>query len=191
MCGIAGFTHKGRTVGEGIARRLTESIFHRGPDQQGVFQAADVTLCAVRLKIIDLGGGDQPIVSDDGQTVIVFNGEIYNHAELRQELRSLGHQFHTSCDTEVVLHAFQQWNTACFARLRGMFGVALWGLVEPPSLARSVLLALAFVLTSLSSTDFMPRRLRQEVVRPLAVKAVPIFNATPSPALYPAQSAHL
>src|SRR5579872_3186998 len=126
MCGIAGYTHKGRSVGEGVARRMTASLFHRGPDQQGVFHSADVSLGAVRLKIIDLGGGDQPIVSDDGDTVIVFNGEVYNHVELRRELEALGHRFHSQCDTEVVLHAFQEWNTGCFARLRGMFGVALW-----------------------------------------------------------------
>jgi asparagine synthase (glutamine-hydrolysing) len=126
MCGIAGFTHKGRPGGESVARRMTASLFHRGPDQQGTFQSADVSLCAVRLKIIDLGGGDQPFSSDDGDTVIAFNGEIYNHAELRRELEGLGHRFHTRCDTEVVLHAFQQWNTGCFQRLRGMFAVALW-----------------------------------------------------------------
>src|SRR5215472_8263768 len=101
MCGIAGFTHKNRAVGEGVARRMTASLVHRGPDQQGVFQSEHVSLCAVRLKIIDLGGGDQPIVSDDGSTVIAFNGEIYNHAALRQELESLGHRFHSTCDTEV------------------------------------------------------------------------------------------
>src|SRR5215472_14726280 len=126
MCGIAGFTHKFRTVNEAVTRRITSALFHRGPDQQGVFHSDDVSLCAVRLKIIDLSGGDQPIVSDDGNTVIAFNGEIYNHAELRRELESLGHRFHTHCDTEVILHAFQQWDTQCFAKLRGMFGVALW-----------------------------------------------------------------
>jgi asparagine synthase (glutamine-hydrolysing) len=126
MCGIAGFTHKGRAGGESVARRITNALYHRGPDQQGIFHSDDITLCAVRLKIIDLGGGDQPIVSDDGDTVIAFNGEVYNHAELRRELESLGHRFHSNCDTEVVLHAFQEWNTGCFARLRGMFGVALW-----------------------------------------------------------------
>ena len=83
-------------------------------------------MAAVRLKIIDLGGGDQPILSAGGDTVIVFNGEIYNHVELRSELEGLGARFRTRCDTEVVLEAFRYWDTACFARLRGMFGVALW-----------------------------------------------------------------
>jgi asparagine synthase (glutamine-hydrolysing) len=126
MCGIAGFTHQGRAESEGVTRRITAALLHRGPDQQGHFHSPDVSLCAVRLKIIDLGGGDQPMVSDDGNTVIAFNGEVYNHSEVRRELEALGHCFHTNCDTEVVLHAFQQWNTKCFARLRGMFGVALW-----------------------------------------------------------------
>jgi asparagine synthase (glutamine-hydrolysing) len=81
---------------------------------------------AVRLSIIDVSGGDQPIHSDDGDTVIVYNGEVYNHEPLRRELESLGHRFHTRCDTEVILHAFLEWDTACFARLRGMFAIALW-----------------------------------------------------------------
>ena len=106
MCGIAGFTHWNRSVDASVIRRVTASLTHRGPDQQGTFQSRDVSLGAVRLKIIDLEGGDQPLRSDDGDTIVVFNGEIYNHAELRRELASLGHRFHTHCDTEVALHAF-------------------------------------------------------------------------------------
>ena len=81
---------------------------------------------ATRLKILDLQHGDQPIATEDGDTVIVFNGEIYNHLEVRAELDKLGHRFHTHCDTETVLHAFLEWDTQCFRRLRGMFAVALW-----------------------------------------------------------------
>jgi asparagine synthase (glutamine-hydrolysing) len=80
----------------------------------------------VRLKIIDLEGGDQPMSSDDGDTMVAFNGEIYNHAELRRELASLGHRFHTQCDTETLLHAFLEWDAGAFARLRGMFAAAFW-----------------------------------------------------------------
>jgi asparagine synthase (glutamine-hydrolysing) len=126
MCGIAGFTCLSRTVERGVAQRITETLYHRGPDQQGIFEGSEATLCAVRLKIIDLAGGRQPFVTDDGDTAIAFNGEIYNHQEIRAELESLGHRFHSSCDTETVLHAFLEWDTACFARMRGMFGVALW-----------------------------------------------------------------
>jgi asparagine synthase (glutamine-hydrolysing) len=107
-------------------RSAAATLLHRGPDQQGVFESSLCSIGATRLKIIDLGSGDQPIVSDDGNVAIVFNGEIYNHRELRRELQGLGHRFHSHCDTETVLHAFLEWDTACFARLRGMFAIALW-----------------------------------------------------------------
>lgn len=126
MCGIAGFTHSnGRRQLERIWE-ITRSLIHRGPDRQDVWESGNVSLGAVRLKIIDLEHGDQPMVSDDGDTVLVFNGEIYNHAELRRELEALGHRFDSRCDTEVVLRAFLEWDVRSFAKLRGMFGAALW-----------------------------------------------------------------
>ena len=121
-----------------IRRRPAESrmrlrrILHRGPNQQGVFESETVSLGAARLKIIDMEGGDQPILSEDGDTVIVFNGEIYNHLELRRELEQRGHRFRSHSDTETVLNAFLEWDTDCFARMRGMFAVALWTRVRPP-----------------------------------------------------------
>ncbi len=102
------------------------SLIHRGPDQQGVFQSNFVSLGATRLKIIDLDSGDQPIVAPSGDAVIAFNGEIYNHAELRRDLERRGHRFRSHTDTETVLAAFLEWDTDCFSRLRGMFAVALW-----------------------------------------------------------------
>src|SRR5215472_15700004 len=111
MCGIAGFTNHGRRDRDRLARRVADSMSHRGPDQQGVFHGSAATLCAVRLKIIDLEGGDQPFLSDDGQSAIAFNGEIYNHLEVRAELEALGHRFRSNCDTETVLRAFLQWDT--------------------------------------------------------------------------------
>jgi asparagine synthase (glutamine-hydrolysing) len=126
LCGIAGYTHRLSRGDESVIRAMGRSIVHRGPDQQGVYTDSDASLAAVRLKIIDLGGGDQPITTDDGSTVIVFNGEVYNHVELRRELESLGHRFHSTCDTEVVLRAFVEWDTAGFTRLRGMFAAAFW-----------------------------------------------------------------
>ncbi len=126
MCGIAGFTHLNRSVSKGVAQRITQGLYHRGPDQQGVFEGSDATLCAVRLKIIDLGGGEQPLVSEDGDCAIAFNGEIYNHLEIRAELEARGHRFRSRCDTETVLRAFLEWDTDCFRRMRGMFAAALW-----------------------------------------------------------------
>src|SRR5258708_10738444 len=125
MCGISGYTHKGRLVDENIIRRATDSLSHRGPDQQAVFISEDVSLGAVRLKVIDPAGGDQPVVSPDGNTILVFNGEVYNHRALRRELEQRGHRFRSDCDTEVVLHAFLEWDTDCFRRLRGMFALAI------------------------------------------------------------------
>src|ERR1051325_8130327 len=126
MWGIAGFTRLGREPDAGVADRITGSLYHRGPDQHGIFQGSVATLCAVRLKIIDLAGGDQPIVTENGDTAIAFNGEIYNHREIRSDLEALGHQFRSNCDTETVLRAFLEWDTDCFRRMRGMFAAALW-----------------------------------------------------------------
>jgi asparagine synthase (glutamine-hydrolysing) len=126
LCGIVGFTHKDWSPPLDRIRNATSTLIHRGPDQQGVYQSPFCSLGATRLKIIDLEHGDQPIVTEDGNTVIVFNGEIYNHLEVRAELEKLGHRFNTHCDTETVLRAFLQWDTQCFRRFRGMFAVALW-----------------------------------------------------------------
>lgn len=126
MCGIAGFTHVNSSADRGRIHRAASTLQHRGPDQQGVFQSASAALAATRLKIIDLEGGDQPILSDDGDTVIAFNGEIYNHQALRRELEELGYRFRTRCDTEVVLNSFLEWDIECFRRLRGMFAFAIW-----------------------------------------------------------------
>ena len=102
------------------------SIRHRGPDQQGFHESDLIALGAARLAIIDVGHGSQPMFAREGDVAIAFNGEIYNHRELRAELEKRGHRFATGCDTEAVLHAFLEWDTQCFARLRGMFAVALW-----------------------------------------------------------------
>jgi asparagine synthase (glutamine-hydrolysing) len=126
LCGIAGFTHKGCRVSPGYIDSAVRALIHRGPDQQGVYESPDVSLGAARLAIIDVNGGNQPLASSDGDTVLVFNGEIYNHATLRQRLRALGHQFVSSSDTEVVLHAFRQWGVQSLIRLRGMFALAVW-----------------------------------------------------------------
>ena len=126
MCGIVGFTHQDRVVQPSLIQGATSSLTHRGPDQQGIYESKNVSLGAVRLTIIDLVSGEQPMHSEDGDTILVYNGEVYNHAELRAELQGLGHRFLTHSDTEVVLHAFLQWDTECFRRLRGMFGLAIW-----------------------------------------------------------------
>jgi asparagine synthase (glutamine-hydrolysing) len=126
LCGITGFTHRDGVFDRTLIRAATDSLIHRGPDQQGTYESECVSLGAVRLKIIDLQAGDQPMLSEDGNTVLVFNGEIYNQRELRAELELRGEKFKTSSDTEVVLRAFLRWDKDCFARLRGMFAIAIW-----------------------------------------------------------------
>jgi asparagine synthase (glutamine-hydrolysing) len=126
LCGIVGFTARDWLPDPERIKRATATLFHRGPDQQGVYQSRSCHLGATRLKIIDLAGGDQPIYSEDRDSVIVFNGEIYNHLEIRKTLESRGRKFRTHCDTETVLHAFLEWDTGCFEQLRGMFAAAIW-----------------------------------------------------------------
>lgn len=109
---------------------------HRGPDDSGVYIGAGVGLAMSRLSIIDLDGGHQPLVSEDGQVVVVCNGEIYNYRELRSELRSAGHNFRTESDTEVIVHLFEEYGSRFPERLRGMFAIALWD-----AKSRSLLLA--------------------------------------------------
>ncbi|HLK48879.1 MAG TPA: asparagine synthase (glutamine-hydrolyzing) [Bryobacteraceae bacterium] len=127
MCGIAGFVSSGpdpcrRTT----LRRMVAAIRHRGPDDAGFYIDAEVGLAHARLSIIDVAGGGQPIHNEDGSLWIVFNGEIFNYVELRAELIGRGHQFATRSDTEVALHAFEQWGEACLARFNGQWAFAIW-----------------------------------------------------------------
>jgi asparagine synthase (glutamine-hydrolysing) len=126
MCGIAGFTHVSKRLPPGVLASALQSIDHRGPDHQGRFTSGQVSLGAARLRIIDLEAGDQPLQSPDGDVALVFNGEIFNHHELRSELQQAGFRFATHCDTEVVLNAYLHWGSSCFARFRGMFAIAIW-----------------------------------------------------------------
>lgn len=126
MCGILGYSHLLKQLPKGVLESALDSLSHRGPDCQGPFVSEHVSLGAARLRILDMVSGDQPLFSPDGNVVAVFNGEIFNHHEIRAELQREGVRFETSCDTEVVLKAFLRWDTDCFARLRGMFAIAVW-----------------------------------------------------------------
>jgi asparagine synthase (glutamine-hydrolysing) len=128
MCGITGILHRG-TVRDGPerARAMAAAIRHRGPDDEGNWADADIALGFVRLSILDLNGGHQPMTNEDGSAWVVFNGEIYNHAELRRELTSRGHRFATDhSDTEVLVHGWEEWGEQLPERLNGMFAFALW-----------------------------------------------------------------
>src|SRR3954468_11671626 len=129
MCGITGMfdsTPARRPFERSTLQRMNESQRHRGPDDDGLFLAPGVALGHRRLAIIDVATGQQPLFNEDGSVVIVYNGEIYNYAELVPELQALGHVFRTRSDTEVVVHAWEAWGERCVERFRGMFAFALW-----------------------------------------------------------------
>lgn len=127
MCGITGiFDKTGKSIDRGLLERMTLALQHRGPDGQGYFVDGPAGLGHRRLSIIDVEGGAQPIGNEDGSLQIVFNGEIYNFVELRKELEGAGHTFRTRSDTEVIVHAYEQWGIGCVGRFNGMFAFALW-----------------------------------------------------------------
>ncbi len=127
MCGICGVIGIERSeAGEAIARRMMEALWHRGPDEDGLLVAPSVALGMRRLSIIDLPGGRQPIFNEAGNVGIVFNGEIYNFRQLRKTLEERGHSFRTHSDTEVIVHAYEEWGEQCVRELRGMFAFAIW-----------------------------------------------------------------
>lgn len=132
MCGICGSYDfaRGRPVDRTLLERMNETLVHRGPDGAGLHLDGSVGLAARRLAILDLAHGDQPMVTDDGTTAVVQNGEIFNYPELRADLERSGVRFRTHCDTEVLLHLYVRLGPAFVERLRGMFAIAIWDRTE-------------------------------------------------------------
>jgi asparagine synthase (glutamine-hydrolysing) len=128
MCGICGkvFFNRAESVDPSLIRDMATTMHHRGPDGEGTYVKQSIGLGHRRLSIIDLGGGAQPIANEDGTVWIVFNGEIYNYLELRERLLQYGHVFKTNSDTEVIVHAYEQYGADCVSHLRGMFAFAIW-----------------------------------------------------------------
>ena len=132
MCGIAGFILRGSRDAGGLLRSMAAVIAHRGPDDEGFLETQagggsfQVGLAHRRLSIIDLGTGHQPLGNEDGSIQVVFNGEIYNFQDLRDELIARGHRFRTASDTETIVHAYEEYGDECVTRFRGMFAFALW-----------------------------------------------------------------
>jgi asparagine synthase (glutamine-hydrolysing) len=126
MCGIAGIAtqHTGTIAIEHLSR-MAAAIRHRGPDGYGFYVGQNVGFAHVRLSIIDVAGGAQPLTNEDGQIVVTYNGEVYNHVELRRELESRGHSFRTRSDTEVLVHAYEEWGADMLSRLNGQFAFAI------------------------------------------------------------------
>lgn len=127
MCGIAGFVNT-TPNGNGTAtiKRMTDAIAHRGPDARGFYEDDRASIGHCRLSIIDLAGGRQPTPNETGDLWIAYNGEAYNHAALRPALERAGHRYQSACDTETVLHAFEEYGEACLEHLQGMFSFVIW-----------------------------------------------------------------
>src|ERR1700750_1554993 len=128
MCGITGqiYFDKGRKIDPVTLKNMTDTIYHRGPDDEGFFIEENVGLGFRRLSIIDLSTGHQPLANEDETVWIIFNGEIYNYQELQDNLVKQGHRFRTKSDTETIVHLYEQYGTDCVKYLRGMFGFAIW-----------------------------------------------------------------
>lgn len=128
MCGICGIANlvTGRPVQSAVLANMLNQLIHRGPDDGGTYCCSNVGLSARRLSIIDLDGGKQPVSNEACNIWLVLNGEIWNYRQLRETLRARGHIFRTECDSEVIVHAYEEYGTDCFARLHGMFALALW-----------------------------------------------------------------
>jgi len=135
MCGICGAVDfSGGVNAAEVVRVMTPTMQHRGPDDEGIsdfgFRSSDfpgsLAIGMRRLSIIDIEGGHQPIFNDDRTVGVILNGEIYNFMELQRQLAERGHKFHTRSDSEVVVHAYEEWGTECVERLRGMFALAIW-----------------------------------------------------------------
>jgi asparagine synthase (glutamine-hydrolysing) len=192
MCGICGMASSDRGIRPDpeVVARMSRRLVHRGPDSDGMFEGGEAILAARRLSIIDLDHGRQPIANEDGSVVVVQNGEIYNHRELRAELERAGHRFATACDTEVLVHLYEEHGDAFLERLRGMFALAVWD-----SRRRRLLLArdrfgikplyyrhvngtLSFA-SELKAMLELPDFSRQ--IDPRAVSAYLAFNSIPAP----------
>jgi len=128
MCGICGIYEAGedRVVQRTTLKAMADTIRHRGPDDEGFYSCGGIGLGFRRLSIIDVAGGHQPLSNEDETVWIVFNGEIYNFEELNRRYLSKGHTFRTRSDTETIVHLYEELGEACFAEMRGMFGLALW-----------------------------------------------------------------
>jgi asparagine synthase (glutamine-hydrolysing) len=128
LCGVVGIFHLRESVDidRHLLSRMNETQFHRGPDEGGLYTEPGLGLGHRRLSIIDLSSGQQPMFNEDHSVILVYNGEIYNFQELAEELKQCGHVFRTHCDTEVIVHAWEEWGEKCVERFRGMFVFALW-----------------------------------------------------------------
>jgi len=192
MCGICGQFNFARNepVEPATIRRMTDSIRHRGPDDEGYLISGPLGLGFRRLSIIDLAGGHQPM-SDAEETVwVIFNGEIYNYRELRAELQSKGHEFRTNSDTEVIIHGYKEWGAEVLDHLNGMFGLAIWDVKKQRLVVARDAMGIKLIYYRITSgqltfgSEIRPILAAQDSkpeVDPVALNLFLRFRYTPSP----------
>lgn len=172
MCGFVGFT-KNLVNQKKVLTQMMDTIIHRGPDSGGQYISDDVALGFRRLSIIDLEGGHQPIYNEDKTIAIVFNGEIYNFGEIREELMAKGHVFTTHADTEVIVHAYEEYGTDFINRLRGMFAFVLWDSVKKQIVgARDYFGIKPFYYANMNGTFMFGSEIKSFIPHPDFVKKV-------------------
>src|SRR5438034_6595508 len=192
MCGICGqFNFAGdEPVEPATIRRMTDSIAQRGPDDEGYFFSGPLGLGFRRLSIIDLAGGHQPMFDAQQTVCIIFNGEIYNYKELRQELKKYGHCFRTNSDTEVIIHGYKEWGTDVLNHLNGMFGVAIWDLQRKRLVVARDAMGIKLVYYRIAGGRFtfgseiravLAGKQSQPEIDPTALNLFLRFRYTPSP----------
>ena len=129
MCGINGIALSSRSrrrVDPSVLKSMRDVITHRGPDDEGIYIDENVGLGHRRLSIVDVASGHQPMTNEDSSLYITYNGEVYNHADFREMLEARGHVYQTHCDTETILHLYEEHGDSCVEHLRGMFAFAIW-----------------------------------------------------------------
>jgi asparagine synthase (glutamine-hydrolysing) len=176
MCGIAGIIHldRDKTVDAERLRRMRDVLRHRGPDAEGLWIDGSVGFAHRRLSIVDIDGGAQPMSNGDGTARITYNGEIYNHPELKAELEAKGHRYRTRCDTETILHIYKGEGEACVHRLRGMFAFALWDSIREQLLLARDRLGIKPLYYALTSNELI---FASEIKAILAAGSIdPAFN---------------
>ncbi len=192
MCGICGQYNytSAKPIDDAVIKRMTQSLVHRGPDDEGFYISGPIGLGFRRLSIIDLAGGHQPMSDDRKEIWVVFNGEIYNFPELRGELENLGHRFRTRSDTEVIIYGYRQWGEDVLNHLNGMFGLAIWDERERKLiLARDAMGIKPLYYSQDASSVYFGSEVRaiaaalerRTAVDPIAVNLFLRYRYTPSP----------
>ena len=181
MCGICGIYNfnKDRPVSKETLNSMTNTMIHRGPDESGTYIDRFIGLGHRRLSIIDILGGKQPMTNEDKTIWVTYNGEIYNYQTLKNQLLKKGHEFKTNCDTEVVVHAFEEYGTQCVLKFNGMFAFALWDSRDEMLFLARDRLGIKPLYYAISGSTFLFASEIKAILKHTAIKAEVEINSIP------------